>query len=629
MPATWRDSYGAELRDGGVRFALMAPGCKSVMLVLEGEVAAEYPMQPDGVGRFTCFVAGLAAGSRYRYRPDDADAAYPDPASRFQPDGPHGPSEVVDSSAFAWTDAAHAGVQLDGQVIYEMHVGTFTQEGTFSSATRELHHLSAMGITLIELMPIADFPGRFGWGYDGVNLFAPSRLYGTPTDLKAFVDRAHSLGIGIIHDVVYNHLGPDGNYLPRFYDRFFSDERNDWGQCINFDGEGAAATRAFYLANAAYWIDEFHFDGLRLDATQDIHDTSETHVIAELIASARQAGGKRSVVIVAENEPQKTDYVRSRSAGGFDCDALWNDDFHHAATVAATGRNEAYYSDTLGRPQELISALKWGYLYQGQYYAWQKQPRGTPALDVSAKRFVVYLQNHDQIANSARGLRLHALTSPGRARALKALLLLAPGTPMLFQGEEFDASSPFFYFADHQGELARLVREGRADFLKQFPSISSEESRRALRDPGSPETFNASKLRPEERTRHEHAVALVTELLALRKGHAAFRAQSADRMHGAVLGDEAFALRFMTDDGNDRLVLVNLGRDLDLIHAPEPLLAPPFQHDWRVVLSTEEPRFGGSGQAPLDAVPYLRAPGHAALVLAPFPRPSSVAEKKV
>ena len=613
-----RRPLGAEVFEDGVHFKVLAPRRRRVRVVIESEPAAGrvFALEGSADEGFSCFVPGLRAGALYRYLLDDDDKPYPDPASRFQPAGPHGPCEVVDPASYLWRDQAFLGVNLKGQVVYELHIGTFTEEGTYRSAAEQLPALAELGIGLLELMPLSEFPGRFGWGYDGVNLFAPSHLYGRPDDLRAFIDQAHSLGIGVVLDVVYNHLGPDGNYISQFSDTFFSAQKQtDWGAAINFDGDGSAAVRAYYRDNAAYWIDEFHFDGLRLDATQDIWDSSTPHIVTELIQSARQAAGTRSIVTIAENEPQAASMVRAAEHGGRGCDALWNDDFHHSALVAATGHAEAYYSETGGTPQELISALKWGYLYQGQYYAWQKQPRGEPALDLPAAHFVLYLQNHDQVANSARGLRLHRLTSPGRARALKALLLLAPGTPMLFQGEEFDASAPFYYFADHQTELADLVRRGRSNFLQQFPSLRDPAASALLPDPASAETFLRSKLDQGERDRHVEAVALTRDLLALRKRDPVFGAQAAERMHGAVLGPEAFALRFFGEQGDDRLLLVNLGLDLLLSRAPEPLLAPPRHAHWQLLFSTEDPRYGGSGTPPLDAYESLRLHGHAAVVL--------------
>jgi maltooligosyltrehalose trehalohydrolase len=503
-------------------------------------------------------------------------------------------------------------------VIYEMHIGTFTPEGTWEAAARELPELADLGVTLLEVMPIAEFAGRFGWGYDGVDLFAPTRLYGEPDDFRRFVNRAHEVGIGVILDVVYNHFGPDGCYVKQFSERYFSDEKStDWGEAINFGGPGAEPVREFFIANAGYWIDEFHLDGLRLDATQDIHDTSDEHILAALISHAREVASPRSIVVVAENEPQSTRLVRSPERGGYGGDALWNDDFHHSAIVALTGHNEAYFTDYLGSPQEFISALRWGYLYQGQRYEWQKKRRGTPALDLPASAFVIFIQNHDQVANSARGERVHRLTDPGSYRALTALMLLGPGTPMLFQGQEFAASTPFLYFADHEPDLAERVYRGRKEFLRQFPSLAVPEIQRRIDHPADPKTFERSRLDFAERELHAPVYDMHRELLRLRREDPVFRAQRADRMHGAVLAPEAFLLRFFGNDGDDRLLIVNLGRDLRLSPAPEPLLAPPDDRRWTLLWSSEDPDYGGSGTPDPDTDEGWRIPGHAALVLGP------------
>ena len=614
-----RLSVGAELVQGGVHFRVFAPKRKRVEIVLEGAgsvTSRTLTLVQDEAGFHGGLGDGTAPGSRYRIRLDDDEKLYPDPASRFQPEGPHGPSEVVDPKAFAWTDQAWKGVTLRGQVIYELHVGTFTEEGAYASAMRELEELRDVGITLLEIMPLAEFPGRFGWGYDGVDLYAPSHIYGRPDDLRALIDRAHALGIGVILDVVYNHIGPDGNYLSQFSDSYFTDKyKNDWGAAIDF--ETARGARAYFVDNAAYWIDEFHFDGLRLDATQNIEDGSEKHVITEIGERARAAAKGRTIVLVSENEPQDTNLVRPVEDGGYGLDALWNDDFHHSARVAVTGRREAYYSSTKGTAQELISAVKWGYLFQGQYYPWQKGRRGKPALDLEAPSFVVYTQNHDQIANSAGGLRLHALTSPGRYRAITLLTLLAPGTPMLFQGQEFAASAPFLYFADHEPELAGLVAKGRVEFLQQFPSLCDPQTIAQQIAPHDESAFLSSKLDMRERASHRAAYDLVKDLLRLRRHDPTFAAQCARTLHGAVLAPEAFALRYRTATEQDRLVLMNLGGDLELASVAEPLLAPPWGTEWRVVLSTEDARYGGAGTSGAGRHGQRSLAGASALVLAP------------
>jgi maltooligosyltrehalose trehalohydrolase len=629
-PVTRRLAVGAEaLPEGGVHFRVWAPRRRRVEVVFEGQ--GRVALAPEPGGYFSGLVEEARPGARYRFRLD-GEGPFPDPASRFQPEGPHGPSAVVDPAAFRWTDAGWRGVGRRGQVLYELHVGTFTRAGTWAAAAAELPRLADLGVTLLEVMPIADFSGRFGWGYDGVDLFAPTRLYGEPDDARRFVDRAHALGLGVILDVVYNHLGPDGNYLEQFSASYFTDRhRTDWGKAINFDGEDASPVRELFVENAGYWIAEYHMDGLRLDATQDIHDDSPDHVLAAIARRARQAAGDRQVFLVAENEPQDAILVRPPEAGGYGLDAMWNDDFHHSAYVALSGRSEAYYSDYRGTPQELLSAARHGFLYQGQRYAWQGKRRGTPALDLPHAAFVHFLQNHDQVANSARGERGHELAGTARYRALTALLLLGPATPLLFQGQEFCASSPFVYFADHGPELAPLVRQGRLDFLAQFPSLTAPEMQEEVPDPGAPESFALCQLDPEDRRRHAKILALHRDLLRLRREDPVFRRQGEDGLDGAVLGPDAFVLRFFAPapppgraagaDG-DRLLLVNLGADLHLESAPEPLLAPPLGCRWRLLWSSEAPRYGGSGATEPENADGWWIAGRSALVVVPDPTTS-------
>ena len=610
---------GAEVSARGVHFRVWAPRRQRVELALEdadGQPTGSHALAAEGNGYFSGMVAEARVGSLYRYRLDGA-AALPDPVSRFQPRGPHGPSQVVDPAAFLWRDSHWQGAALPGQVIYEMHIGTFTREGTWAAAMRELPALADLGVTVVELMPVADFCGRFGWGYDGVDLFAPTRLYGGPDDMRAFVDAAHQAGIAVILDVVYNHFGPDGAYHREFSPDYYTDRyENEWGEPINFDGAGAAAVREFFVSNARYWVDEFHIDGLRLDATQQIFDASPLNVMVEITRAVREAARGRATLVVAENEPQHTQLVRPESQGGYGMDALWNDDFHHSARVALTGRNEAYYTDYLGAAQELLAAVKWGYLYQGQRYRWQDKRRGKPGAGLAPAAFVNYIQNHDQVANSAFGIRCHDMGSRGRFRALTALTLLAPGTPMLFMGQEFAASSPFLFFADHNAQLAPLVKQGRAEFLCQFPSVCDPKVQARLPDPGDPRTFERCKLDLSERSHGHHAQALAMhrDLLRLRRDEPAFASQA--RVDGAVLGPEAFVVRYF-DAGGDRLLLVNLGRDLHLYPSPEPLLAPAEGMRWAVAWSSEDPDYGGGGTAEVETHEGWRIPGHAAVVMQP------------
>jgi maltooligosyltrehalose trehalohydrolase len=617
-----RLTVGAELRpEGGAHVRVWAPACRRLELVIPTTTGATdeplrvMSMSRESDGHFHTFDEGARPGVRYWFRLD-GDRLRPDPASRHQPEGPHAASAYVDPFAFPWTDEARPGLQPIGQVVYEMHVGTFTAEGTWRAASAGLDELGRIGITVIEMMPIAEFPGGFGWGYDGVDLYAPAHVYGTPDDLRAFVDRAHAFGIAVILDVVYNHLGPDGNYLNDFSPDYFTDKyTNDWGRAINF--EGPEPVRQLFVQNAAYWIEEFHFDGLRLDATQDIKDASPRHVMADMIAAARKVTGRRPIYIVAENEPQETMVVRPPDEGGYGADALWNDDAHHTAMVALLGHREAYYRDYLGTAQELVSCARFGYLYQGQWYAWQEQPRGTPALDLLPLTFVTYLQNHDQVANSAFGRRLHQLSSPAAHRAMTAWLLLGPATPMLFQGQEYSSSKPFLYFADHNPELADAVRKGRVEFLAQFPSLTDDRVVRALASPAAETTFQACKLDPTERERHREAYALHCDLLALRRDDPVLSRAGTYRPEGAVLGAGAFVLRYLDAVRGDRLLIVNLGCDLDFTPVREPLVAPPRHASWRMVWSSEAPQYGGQGAPPLNLDGPWLVPGGSALFFVP------------
>ncbi len=621
-----RLAVGAEVQPGGgTHFRVWAPKCGRVMVHVRSKTGDSYEPQilkAEKDGCFSGLHAKAAAGDAYWFLLDDDELRLPDPASRFQPEGPHGPSEIVDPSAFAWSDGDWRGVGLAGQVIYELHLGTFTREGTWEAAARELEELTEVGITVVEIMPVATFPGRFNWGYDGVDLYAPCALYGRPDDMRRFVDRAHELGIGVILDVVYNHIGPDGNYLKRFANEYFTDQHTtDWGEAINFYAPGCGPVREFFIENAGYWIDEFHLDGLRLDATQNIYDESEDHVIAALTRQARSKAGKRSIIVVAENEPQEAKLVRSSDAGGYGLDGLWNDDFHHSALVALTGHNEAYYSDYLGRAEELVAACKFGYLYQGQWSQWQEKHRGTPAGDLPPWAFVTFLENHDQVSNSLRGQRIHQLTHPGRYRAMTALLLLGPGTPMLFQGQEFGASAPFLFFADHHDELAPLVHKGRKEFLSQFPSLATEAAQAVIDDPANEETFRKCMVDWNERRRNEPVYRMHKDLIRLRREEPALAPRDERWFEGTVLGEKALLLRYYGQSENeDRLLLVNLGTDKVVNPMPEPLLAPPPGCDWAIRWSSEDVDYGGLGTPALLMHDHWKLLGKSALWLGPQER---------
>jgi maltooligosyltrehalose trehalohydrolase len=613
---------GAEIVSGGVHFRVWAPNAKEVEVVLEGQATTPLPgnfsLKAEEKGYFSGFIKEATGGTLYRFRLNGEDFLYPDPASRYQPEGPHGPSQVINPSQFKWTDQKWKGVALEERVLYEMHVGTFTPQGLWVNAKEELLELADLGITIIQMMPVNDFPGTFGWGYDGVNLFAPTHLYGDPDHLRDFINHAHSLGIAVILDVVYNHFGPAANFLPAFSSHYFTDRyTTEWGNAINFDGENSDAVREFFIANAGYWIEEFHFDGLRIDATQNIYDTSSPHILSQISQQVRFMAPHRQTYLVAENESQQTELACPIEEGGYGLDAVLNDDFHHSALVRLTGREESYYVDYGGSPQEFISAAKYGYLYQGQWYLWHQKYRGTPSLHLNPAAFVNFIQNHDQIANSAQGLRIHLLTDPGNYRAMTALMLLAPGTPMIFQGQEFAASTPFFYFADHVPELAKLIFKGRKESFKRFPTISTPEIQARLPDPSTRETFIKCKLNFQERESHTQEYALHRDLLHLRHNDRVFNNPRERSIDGSVLSRDAFLLRYFNNEKDDRLLMVNFGIDLTLSPAPDPLLAPPKGMQWDVLWSSENPRYGGSGTPPLSTKENWRLLGHATIVLIP------------
>jgi maltooligosyltrehalose trehalohydrolase len=611
---------GAEVQPGGsTHFRVWAPRAARVEIELFAPDESRFALQAQAGGYF----AGLlpaGVGARYGVRLDGAPPLA-DPASRYQPEGPEGPSEVIDPRAYPWHDAGWPGLRLEGQVLYELHTGTFTPEGTWDAAARRLPDLAELGVTAVELMPVAEFAGRFGWGYDGVDLYAPTRNYGRPDDLRSFVERAHALGLGVVLDVVYNHLGPVGNVLPRYADHWFSQRTaTDWGAAIDYDGPASGPVREFFVANAGYWIDEYHFDGLRFDSTQDVHDASPEHVLAAMAARAREAAGGRGILLFAENEPQDVRLVQDPAQGGYGLDALWNDDFHHSAFVALTGRREGYRRDYAGTARELLAATRGGFLYQGQRHPGQAKPRGTPTRHLLPAQLVHYLENHDQVAVSARGERRRHQGRAGDLRALTALLLLGPATPLLFQGQELDDPPPFLFFAEPgDAALHDAIARGRAKFLSQFETIAGEASRSPLPRPSDPDTFAACKQSVAPADGRGPAWRLLHDLLWLRRTQPAIRAQDRGRLEGAALAERLLLLRFFGDEpADDRLLAVNLGAAHALEPPSEPLLAPPPGSAWRPSWSSDDPRYGGAAGDPTHETERgWRFAAHAAVLLAP------------
>ena len=482
---------GATVVGAGVEFVVWAPDRTDVEVVFFDTANDALALTRDADGYYHGVARGVRAGAVYQYRLDGRELRA-DPYSRFQPEGPHGASMVIDPTAYRWQDAAWQGLDASRQVIYELHVGTFTPEGTYAAASSEFPALVDLGITAIEILPVNTFEGRFGWGYDGVNWFAPFASYGTPDALRAMVDCAHRAGLGVILDVVYNHFGSYGNYLPRFAENYLDHATpNPWGGAPNYSCD---AMRRMAIDNGAYWIREFHFDGLRLDATQNIHDPRHPSLLGELVSGARAAAQGRPIVISGEDYLQRAPLLTPLERGGAGLDQLWNDDFHHAARIALTGNHDGYLKAYRGRSQELLSAMLKGYLFQGQFDRAGETSRGSPVKTEPASAFVVCTQNHDQVANTLFGARLHSFTSPGKYRAITAALLLGPNTPMLFMGQEFNASAPFAYFADYHGEVAAGLWNGRRRELLAFTQYCDPAAQAAVFDPtaeGDPKTMRA------------------------------------------------------------------------------------------------------------------------------------------
>ncbi len=620
---------GARCGPQGTYLAVWAPARKRVEAVFFSPVERSFNMDPDGEGYFSVLVPADVggAGALYKFRLDGGEE-YPDPASHWQPEGPHGPSMIVDPS-FEWTDDRWRGVQLEGQVIYELHIGTFSPEGTYKGVEQRLQHLKNTGITLIELMPINAFPGQFGWGYDGVLLFAPYSPYGSPTELRQLINKAHQMGMGVILDVVYNHFGPDGNYLPQFADTYFNHNvKTGWGDAINFDAEGSQGVRDFIIANARYWIEEFHFDGLRLDATQAIVDSSDRskstpyplHILEEIrIAVARGAHG-RDTVVVSENENQDTRQIRPRHEGGYGLDGAWNDDLHHTLRVALTGHSPGYYVAHEGSAQELASAARHGFLFQGQTQGAERGHRGTSTRNLAPWRFISFMENHDQVANSRTAARLRTLTSPGRYRAASAYLLLGPGTPMLFQGQEFGSTRPFAYFADHHRELSALVRAGRSEALEPFIAawLMRDDPGERFPDPEERATFEHSRLDWSGADTHQEIVRLYRDLIALRRADPVFAHCRYGTVDAAVLSEFCFVVRYW-NDVDERLLVVNLGPDLYRKHMAEPLVAPPEGMDWSPIWSSEDLVYGGNGAPQFEDEDGWRVAGESAIAFRTSP----------
>lgn len=599
---TWTMPIGAQPGKNGTRFRVWAPRAERVEVLLYAgdSIDAIYPLAPEESGYFSAHISGVSPGTRYYYRLDGG-MPLPDPAARFQPLGVHGPSQVIDPAAYVWSDAGWQGLPLDDMVIYELHTGAATAEGTFEALIERLGALRDLGVTAIELMPVADFPGGRNWGYDGVCLFAPSRAYGGPEGLRRLVDAAHAFGMAVILDVVYNHLGPDGNYLSQFSDTYFTERHTTpWGSALNFDGLGNAAVREFFIANACYWTHEYHLDGLRLDATHAILDDSPLHILAEINIRLRASlPPGRICTLFAEDERNEPCLVRPLDQGGMGLDAIWADDFHHQMRVALAGDSDSYYADYSGTSVDLAATLRQGWFYTGQLSKHRDMPRGAHADDVAPPRFVYCIENHDQVGNRAQGDRLHHTIGLDAYRAASALLLLSPYTPLLWMGQEWAASTPFLFFTDHHEELGRLVSAGRRAEFAKFAAFTSTE----VPDPQARSTFDRSKLRWEERAEPPHAGAaqLYQDLLKARRSLPALRERGRESFRVAPLGATALAMRRRDAAGsNDLLLVVNWRGSVELDLDTQPETMAPVGQRWSIHLDSESPRYGGGGTTFLD-----------------------------
>ena len=596
---SWRLTIGANLEAGGVRFRVWAPASETAEVVLyRGGEEERFEMERDEDGYRTAQVHGVAPGTLYKYRLDGEE--YPDPASRSQPEGVHGPSEVVDPAAFRWHDAGWPGLTPDGLVIYELHVGTFTGDGTFDAAIERLDFLHELGVNAIEVMPIATFSGARNWGYDGVGIYAPAAPYGGPEAFKRFVDAAHARGLGVILDVVYNHFGPEGNYLPAITGgRFFTDRhKTPWGDAINYDGPDSAPVRDFVIQNALHWAHEYHVDGLRLDATHAIVDDSPVHVLREI--SQRLHALNRPRILIAEDERNERRVVLPADDGGLGLDAVWADDLHHELRRLTAGDSEGYFRSYTGSIEDTVATLRKGWFFEGQVAEHSGEARGTPAEGLPPRAFVHCIQNHDQTGNRPMGDRLTESVSLPVYRALSALLLASPYTPMLWMGQEWAASSPFQYFTDHPEELGRLVTQGRREEFKGFSAFSDPKTRERIPDPQAEETFRRSQLDWEEAAREPHrgVLALYRELLRLRRDEPALRPAGRDGFDVAALGDRALALKRWAG-GEMVLVVASFGDALQLDLGARPETRAPAGGRWTTLLDSEDPRYGGDGPARL------------------------------
>jgi maltooligosyltrehalose trehalohydrolase len=583
-------SQGAELTGTGVSFRTWATGKKNVSVVIFGEndnVVRELKLRAETTGYYSVTDAASSAGTLYKYRLDDN--VFPDVASRFQPQGVHGPSQVVDGRSFRWTDLEWRAPALGELVIYELHVGTFTPEGTFEAIIPRLDHFKRLGVNAIELMPIADFAGERNWGYDCVSIYAPSRAYGEPDGLRTLVNAAHAAGIAVILDVVYNHLGPDGNYMGAYSDDYFNAAHHTpWGAAFNLDKPGSEPVRNHFAENPLYWVSEFHIDGFRLDATQAIPDDSPKHLVQEIAERAQAVGA----FVICEDPRNERKLVLPRNQGGYGCNAVWSDDFHHVIRVQMTKEHEGYMGYFKGTMEELVKTIREGWLFTGEL---QKDgiPRGTPGADIESEHFVHCISNHDQVGNRAYGDRLNKVVPAAAYRAASALLLTGPYTPMLFMGQEWAASTPFLYFTNHHDELGRGVTEGRRKEFADFSDFRDPKKRSRIPDPQALTTFTNSKLiwTELEQSPHAETLRLYDDFLRFRRTK--LQERSRDCWLVAQVSRRAIALRYRRRKQGDILILAQLLADETILEPTNELVRPAQGRTWRFEISSNERTYGG------------------------------------
>jgi maltooligosyltrehalose trehalohydrolase len=607
----WGLRFGARPQaDGSTMFRVWAPRAETIEVKVLGDEPRAFPLEASGGGVFEARVPGVSAGADYFYVVNGNER--PDPVSRSQPAGVHGPSRVVDPGEFDWTDKDWKGLALRDYVVYELHTGTFTPEGTFEAVTRKLAHLKSLGVTAVELMPVAEFPGARNWGYDGAHLYAPQSTYGGPEGLKRLIDACHREGLAFVLDVVYNHLGPEGNYAGEYMPLYSEAHKSPWGAGLNFDGEGSEGVRRFFVENALYWLTEYHVDGLRLDAVHAIADTSEKHLLEQLAeefhAQARALG--RDAYLIAESDLNDVRVIKPSGEEGYGIDAQWSDDFHHSLHALLTGADRGYFQD-FGRVEDLAKAIGEGFVYCGQLSRFRGKCHGTNSADRPGEQFVVCIQNHDQIANGYWGDRLSRVARPEQQRAAAALMLAgAPNVPMLFMGEEWGERAPFLYFTSHTDpELGRAVRVGREEEYNSFVRAEGETESTigGFSDPQSEITFIRSKLNWDSPERQPHAgmLAFYRDLLSLRRAHAAL--SNCDKTRTRVRFDEErrwLAVERGDETGARAVLLCNL--------SPEARPVPSAEGAWRLALWSGDPRYGDA----LQPAPPERVGGGQAVELA-------------